>query len=105
MEDLRWYCIREIGKIQETARASGKNAHVLRMKFDVLKGRVETKSDAHLVEAEFTKARADTQAEFTKIRGDTQIEFAKVRSDTREEMVNVLAEIDLEGIEAKFDTL
>jgi hypothetical protein len=94
MEDLRWYCIREIGKIQETARASGKNAHVLRMEFDVLKGRADTQSDAHLVEAEFTKQRADTE-----------VEFAKVRADTREEMVNVLAEIDLEGVEAKFDTL
>ena len=79
MEDLRWYCIREIGNLQETARASGKNAYNLKMEVDILKGRVGTKSEAHLV-----------QDEFTKLRGET-----------RDEMVNLMADIDTTGTETK----
>ena len=63
MEDLRWYCTREIGNLQGTARASGKTAYGLRMEFDIPKGRVDTKSEALMVQAGFTKVRTDTRDE------------------------------------------
>ena len=83
MEDLRWYCTRETGNIQETARASGKNVYHMKMELDILKGRVGTKSEAHLVQDEFTK----------------------LREDTRTEMVNFMADVDTAGMEAKLATI
>ena len=57
MEDLCWYCIREIGKLQGTARANGKKFFNLKMDVGILKGRVGTKAEAHLVQDEFNKVR------------------------------------------------
>jgi hypothetical protein len=82
-EDLRWYCIREIGNLQEASRASGKQAFAQTMEIDLLKGQVGTKADAKLV----------------------QDEFDKVRAETRDEMVSLMAEVDIEGLDAKFATL
>ena len=79
LEDLRWYAIREIGSIKETARANGRNVHGLMKEIETLKGRVGTKAEAHLVQDEFTK----------------------IRRDTREEMVNLMAEVDAIGTEAR----
>ena len=83
MGDLRWYCIREIGNIKETARASGKNVYHMKMELDILKGRVGIKSEAHLVQDEFTR----------------------LREDTRTEMVNLMADVDSAGMEAKLATI
>ena len=47
-EDLRWFFIREIGAIKETARTNGQNVHQMQMQVDVLKGSVGTMAEAHL---------------------------------------------------------
>ena len=79
MEDLRWFCIREISKLQETARFSGRHIRNLKAEVDILKDRVGTKSEAHLV----------------------QDEFGRFCGDTLTELLNLKAEIDATGTEAK----
>ena len=53
------------------------------MELEILKSHVETKADANLVKEHFDK----------------------VGKDSKEEMVNLMAEIDIEGLDAKFESL
>ena len=51
MEELRWYCIREIGQLQSNARAAGKNMQSNKIELEILKGRLNDKVDHSTMEA------------------------------------------------------
>ena len=62
LEDIRWFAIREIGKLQETTRFNGRHLHNLKSEVDILKETVGTKAEASLVVNELDRLRTDTGA-------------------------------------------
>ena len=66
-EQLRFWTIREIGKLQETARMAGAHIQGLRAETAELKA---TKANVGPVAAEFDTLRREVAAEFTQVRAD-----------------------------------
>ena len=68
VEDLRFWSIREIGKLHETSRVAGAHIHSLLKEVESLKTRVEPKAEATAVAAELDRLRDDCGKEFDKVR-------------------------------------
>ena len=70
VEDLRWFTIREMGKIHEIPRATGRLLHAMQVEINSLKAQAGTKAEAHLVVTELDKLRQDAEVDFTKVRAE-----------------------------------
>ena len=68
IEDLRFWSIREIGKLHDTSRMAGAHIHNLLKEVEHLKARVEPKAEALAVAAELDRLRADCAREFGTLR-------------------------------------
>ena len=67
MEDLRWYTIREIGRLHEAVRANGKTSYGMRLEFDIMKAQLAEKADVHRVQTKFQEDNAMTEARFSNM--------------------------------------
>ena len=94
MDEVRFWNIREVGKIQETARFMGKHIRVLMNEMDALKRQVDSKADAQ-----------QAVSEFDKLRNEVTQEFATLRQDVHHGMSKAMAEADITGTAAKLTTL
>ena len=83
VEDLRWFCIRELGSLKETAKVNGTNLHRLGAKVEIMAGRLDAKAEAPQVQAE----------------------FGKLRQEIGTELGRVIAEADTAGINARLTSL
>ena len=67
-EELRFWSIREIGKLHETSRLAGSHIHGLLKEVRALRSLVEPKAEATAVASELDRLRADCAKEFGTIR-------------------------------------
>ena len=68
LDEVRFWSIREVGKLQETARFTGKHLRVLMNEMDAMKKQASTKAEATSVVTEFDRLRHDFQTEVTSVR-------------------------------------
>ena len=67
-EQLRWWSIREIDALHETARVAGTHARNLQKEVENLKAQMSTKAEAAPVAAELDRLRGDVGEEFRIMR-------------------------------------
>ena len=86
VEDLRWFCIREVGALKDTAKVNGTNLHQLVIKVEILTGRVDA-----------LDGRVDAKAEATRV----QAEFDSLKQEVGTELGKIVAETDTAGMNAR----
>ena len=77
MEDLRFWTIREVGKLHDTSILAGTHLHALRKEVNALTARLDTKAEAAAVVSELDRLRGDVGEEFRKMR----LELEKTSKD------------------------
>ena len=86
--------MREVGRVQETARFTGNHIRVLMKEVDVLKKQMGTKAEA-----------VQVVNEFDKLRGEVKEEFGTLRRDVHQGVSKAMVEADIAGTAAKLATL
>ena len=101
LDEVRFWSIREIGKIQETNKFTGKHIRILMNEVDTLKKQMATKSDAIQVVHEFDKVRSEVQDGGQRI----QAAFDQLRQQFGDELAKTFVDIDSVGTNAKLTNL
>ena len=83
MEDLRFWSIREVGKLHDTSRFAGVHLHALRKEVDSLKARLDTKAEATAVVSEMDRLRGDVGEEFRKTRLEIENTFRELTAQAQ----------------------
>ena len=83
MEDLRFWSIREVGKLHDTSRLAGTHLHALRQEVDSLKARLDTKAEAAAVVFEMGWLRGDVGEEFRKTRLEIEGTFRELTAQAQ----------------------
>ena len=83
MEDLRFWSIREVGKLHDTSRLAGTHLHALRKEVDSLKARLDTKAEATAVVSEMDRLRGDVGEEFRKTRLEIEGTFRELTAQAQ----------------------
>ena len=101
MDEVRFWSIREIGKIQETNKFTGKHIRILMNEVDTLKKQMATTSDAIQVVNEFDKVRSEVQNGGQRV----QAAFDQLRQQFGDELAKTLAQLDYASTDAKVSNL
>ena len=83
MEDLRFWSIREVGKLHDTSRLAGTHLHALRNEVNDLKARLDTKAEAAAVVSEMDRLRGDVTEEFRKTRLEIEGTFRELTAQAQ----------------------
>ena len=83
MEDLRFWTIREVGKLHDTSVNAGTHLHALRKEVDALTARLDAKAEATAVVSELDRLRRDLGEEFRKNRLELESAFQELTGQTQ----------------------
>ena len=101
LDEVRFWVIREIGKIQETSRYAGKHLRVLMNDVDGLKAQIVTKADAVQSVREFDRVREEIHDGGQRVHAA----FNQLRQQVGEELTKTTAQLDSSTADAKVSNL
>ena len=101
LDEVRFWTIREIGKVQETNKYTGKHLRILMNDVDLLKAQMAGKADASQSVLEFDKVREEAQA----IGQHAQTALDQTRQQVGDEMAKAVAQLDASAVDAKISSL
>ena len=83
MEDLRFWTIREVGKLHDTSPNAGAHLHALRKGVNALTARLDANAEATAVVSELDRLRGDLREEFRKNRLELENAFQELTGQTQ----------------------
>ena len=101
LDEVRFWTIREIGKVQEANKYTGKHLRILMNDVDLLKAQMAGKADASQSVLEFDKVREEAQA----IGQRAQTALDQTRQQVGDEMAKAFAQLDASAVDAKISSL